>query len=309
MRGSKFGRPRALKPDILRQITQRAITCDTRRELLAAQLEREIEEQNEKSPTIETLKKYISEARNKGSDLLEKPWNTYTLNQEPISTEVVPYLIVIQKERKRFLSKPLTVREARWFNRLFGFKNTLAVESPEIKNDSDLTALFLANVIATWSNFYSSREQIDEISGIKEPDYTDLDSALASLDLSRISSSGQRRLFNNLDSVELIVQRQEDRGKFAVIKPVLIDGIRNVEISVLDHHLGSPDMPVKSIVSYGSALLINIVQNEQWYERLKGLPYLQEIKFFIGLRKHLLVNPDEKRIDRIIATALNRLSQ
>ena len=87
--------------------------------------------------------------------IIQKALDTSTLNIEPINPEALPWFIATQVNRKMFLSKSLTVREAKWFNRLFGIRNDIAVKDSDVDNDPDLKLRSSFNVIATWAQFYA----------------------------------------------------------------------------------------------------------------------------------------------------------
>ncbi len=164
-------RPQKLKPSVKSLIAKRAIeNPNYDRRLLALELIKEIKKAGEIQPTEDTLIKYISEARSKYT--IDKAWNTSVLNSEPISPDALPWLIGVQVHLKSYCSKPLTIREAKWFNRLSGFRYTFPVSLESLGISDRTKDAFLSLVIATWAQIYAYREKIDTIARIKEPDYS-----------------------------------------------------------------------------------------------------------------------------------------
>ena len=83
----------------------------------------------------------------------------------------------MQYNFKKYLARPLSIREVKWFARLFGFR-TYFKPLQEIEDDPDLKFMFISNVLASWAQVYAEREKVDTIAGIEEPDYSDLDIAI-----------------------------------------------------------------------------------------------------------------------------------
>lgn len=273
----KNARPKALKPSVKSLIAKRAIEYSTYdRTLLANDLMKEIEELGETAPTEDTLIKYISDARGRYS--VDKPWNTASLNIEPITPEALPWLILIQENRKIWLSKMLTQREAKWFNRLSGYRNLsppsvltdMGIESP----DSNLVNIYQSAIVATWAQIYAYREMIDAIAGIKEPDFSDLDSYLLNYNLGDLIPSEVEQTFGNFDSVLKKIEREENPNKRTVtkvenrIESGVLSFIRVEEIYNLNHSLGTPDMSPESILLYFFIMVPDYIA-----DRLRGLTY------------------------------------
>jgi hypothetical protein len=62
---------------------------------------------------------------NKDKIGIEKIWNTAALKDESISHGSIPWLIRLQIQRGWYHSKPMTIRQAKWFDRLSGFRQYL----------------------------------------------------------------------------------------------------------------------------------------------------------------------------------------
>jgi len=91
---------------------------DTPRELLAKQLEVYFLENEVKNvPTIQTMVKLISQVRNEKRKPIDKPWHLTTLDESPeyhISPETVAKIFQLRLKGL----KTLSIRDARWFDRL-----------------------------------------------------------------------------------------------------------------------------------------------------------------------------------------------
>ena len=168
----------------------------------AQELERiVVDEQLSKTAII----KYLTEVRINLSLIIDTPWNTAALNAEPITTEALPWLISIQENRILWLSKMLTEREAKWFNRLFGFKSLfssavlmdMGIESP----DSSLVNTYQSAMVATWAQIYANREKVAEVAGIEKPDFSDLDSCLARYNSGDLAQSVARQFWDDIDVI------------------------------------------------------------------------------------------------------------
>lgn len=274
----KNARPKALKPSVRSLIAKRAIENPTYdRTLLAKDLIKEIRELRETAPTEDTLIKYISDARGRYSE--DKPWNTALLNIEPIIPEALPWLMVIQENRKGWLSKILTQREAKWFNRLSGYKNLFStpvlidtgIESPDLNL---VVHTYQSAVVATWAQIYAYRERIDAIAGIKEPDFSDLDSYLAKDTFDDFIESEMKQLSVDFDLVLKIIEMEANPSKRMItklehrIESGVLSFIRDEEIVYLNHSLGTPDMPPESILLYFQIMLPDFIA-----DRVRGLMY------------------------------------
>ncbi len=200
------------------------------------------------------------------------------MNIEPITPEALPWLILIQENRKIWLSKMLTQREAKWFNRLSGYKNLfspsvltdMGIESP----DSNLINAYQSAMVATWAQIYAYRERIDAIAGIKEPDFSDLDSYLAKYNLDDLTQSEVEQLFVDVDLVLKKIETEVNPNKRTLtklenrIESGVLSFIREEEIFYLNHSLGTPDMSPESILLYFQIMLPDSI-----VDRVRGLMY------------------------------------
>lgn len=286
--GRKKGSPKFLSPEVRSLIVSRAVSeHDTTREQLAESLIAQIEAQGHTAPTFETTIKYISRARNIGDDALEKPWSTITVGSEKIEAEVIPWLIGAQVHRKQYLSRPLTVREARWYNRLFGLRNSITL-LPEMESNDKLGQLFKSNLLATWSEIYAYREKIDTIAGIKEPDFRDLDAAVlqqSSQTMGEYSGEILRdQLFHINETLTLTNHREPTWDE--LVSPVI--QVRFWEMQILFHSLGEPAVSSKALDGYLMALKCITSKSpldRAFVERIQDLDYEKKIKFLILVRQ------------------------
>jgi hypothetical protein len=303
-----------LKPGIKSLIIKRAIENPTLdRTILAQEIINEIIRAHEKPPTLETTISYISKARSKYSK--DNPWNMAALNIEPIIPDAVPWLMATQSQMKECLSKPLTIREAKWFSRLFGFRNTMrAVE--EIENNSEIKQYFLRNVIAEWSHIYAYREKIDIIANVKEPDYSELDHSLLSLNYKTIYEHSDKLLeskmfdFVNSAIFEKVTKEGLNKWGHKYLAPHNLEQIRFIELRFMGHSLGEPDLEPNSLSLYNKILAITGNDELGYFEKLIKLSYLNRIEFFKGFRQLCKNNTDElknKDLSECISNALDSM--
>lgn len=177
------GRPKAISDKAQRLIVNYAVNTDLRRDKLAAILRSEISKNGERPPAEETLKRKISEARNRTSSL-DQPWSLRSIrdnkgNKESyqFSPESIPYILKVQTVSGD--TGPVTIRQALWISCLY-----------PVINDIQL--------LAQVSGRYARYERICEISNTPF-DTSEFDAALA-------DEKGQERvkeLFDKkLESVE-----------------------------------------------------------------------------------------------------------
>jgi hypothetical protein len=303
-------RPKALKPIVRSLIAKRAVENPTEdRRILAFDLIEEIKQLGEVPPTDETLIKYISEFRNKYID--DKPWTTASLELDLVGSEAIPLLIALQVQRKTFLSKPLTVREAKWFSRLYGFKDIVTIKIPEIKKSMPAKRLFTADIIASWAQIYAYRERIDIISGIKERDNADLDTALTTFDFNSVYQFNDKSFWEGIERIgnkDNITKEELNRFGDSYISPSVVDQIRFSEIRYLGHTLGDPDLNADALSLYGYSLtyiIINGTCNKQVVE----LPYFQRLRLFSYLREWFNDNPNEKGVSYIVQALIKSIQE
>ncbi len=249
------------------------------------------------------ITKYLTDLNKKINNLPnDKPWNTFILNTEPVNPDALPWLLGIQQRLKHYFAKPMTIREAKWFNRLFGFRNTIKTKDAELANNE----LFISNVIFTWAQIYAYREKIDFVAGIKEPDYADLDEAITNLDFEAIYKRNDYYLFKDIeatiDSIEANPDKEKaylDRAK-NTLTLLSIDLIRHIEIKYLNHSLGEPDISRDSISLY-QRLLPGL---DDYFGQIEALDYMKRLDLFVGLRDLCKNNAENIRQDNQILSKI-----
>jgi predicted DNA-binding ribbon-helix-helix protein len=271
--------------------------------------------------------KFLTKINDRFKKLLDKPWNTATLNiatlnAEHLSPSSIPWLIGLQVHRKSCYSKPMTILEAKWFNRLFNFRDIFS-SMPGIVSIGIEEKLKHSLVIATWAQMYAYREKIDTIAGIKEPNYSDLDNAI-------ISGKSHETFKHNYERVNDEVARvfnndnatKDDYKKmyFGYLKPAIFENIRDMEASVLGHSLGDPDLPENSTILYGNVLGI-LLTEENWGKNLEEINYQQKLHLLRLVREWCknkpnlkpdfdYSNPDMKgKIDSILSNILENVKR
>jgi len=258
-------------------------------------------EKGERIPSLSWVQKYCREElfpnyKRMLEELKETPWNTATLNSEPINAEAIPWLIALQVSRKKFLSKPITLREAKWFNRFFELRNDIVIKDSDVDNDPKLKKTVLSHIIAMWAQIYAYREKMDTIAGIKKPDYTDLDSHLVELDFEAVyTTAAVRTIREELAFTGTENHSKDDLAKFySAMRLSSMEGIRYWEAFFLSHSLGDPDMSEESIGMYAKIILSLI--GEKSFDELeksrKKSTYQQRLAFFARLRQWCNENPE-----------------
>jgi hypothetical protein len=217
----------------------------------------------------------------------DKPWNTAMLETEMLDPELIPWVINAQSNLKKYLSKPLTIREVKWFARLFGFR-THFKPPHEAENDPKLKSLFLTNALASWAQVYAEREKVDSIAGIEEPDYSYLDLAIVDNDLSQIREHCDEKLSDQVHDM-LGKKRGLTESQWVKIQetwtlPSVRHNILILESNILHHSLGNPVMPPEYLRAYH-----NLLRQYDYgrYEEDYGATYEKRIETFLGFRKHV----------------------
>ncbi len=208
-------------------------------------------------------------------------------------------MFAVQHHRKRFLAKPLTIREAKWFTRLFGFR-TYFKPSPEMENNPDLRSLFISSVLATWAQIYAEREKVDGIAGIQEPDFSDMDIAIVDDDLSAIREYSDEKLSDQVHSLmgkqSGLTENQWARIQEGWMLPSLKHNILILESRILHHSLGDPDMSPQYLRAYHAMLFHHDYGRDEtgW-----GATYQQKVDAFIHIRKKMMEESEDtiKRIN------------
>ena len=218
----------------------------------------------------------------------DKPWNTALLNGEMLDPELIPWIIRAQYNLKKYLSKPITIRESKWFARLFGFRNHFKPLS-EMENDPDLKSLFLSNVLISWAQVYAEREKVDRIAGIEDPDYSDLDLAIVDNSFSQIREYSDEKLSDQVHRL-LSKKREMTEKQWAKIQegwtlPSLRHNILIIESRILGHSLGDPDMSPEYLRAYHNLLFR---YDYGRYEEDYGVTYEERIERFLDFRKKVI---------------------
>ena len=181
-----LSKPRALTPTVRRLIVHRAITQrQIPRDYLAHELIREITEAGDVPPTLDTMKRYISKARN-AHNPLDQPWTLACCSQYPalFPPDTIPAIIhqkdcisdvqsdISYKEIFGLNISDLSIRCAIWIARLHPVIQHL---TPRLMiDDEPLPSTYLFVVAST----YAMAEMASEILGQERFDSHDLDSAL-----------------------------------------------------------------------------------------------------------------------------------
>lgn len=192
-------RPRELKPSVKRLIYYRAVTQRmVPREFLANELIKEIEENREIAPTLETTKRYISKARN-ADNPIDKPWSIaccleYSSFFPPDS---IPVLMNYKQWFHEFPKEAddeykdlfgvsmsdISIRHAIWIIRLKPLIEKMFAD--QIENDENVRLCYPFFIATIYEMAEMTCEILDErfIS-------TGLDSALAARDLDTLARIG-----------------------------------------------------------------------------------------------------------------------
>jgi len=241
------------------------------------------------NPSLRSYEELVRDVRNNArvQNSVDKPWNTASLGNEPIDTEIIPWIVGAQFNRRQFLSKPLTRREVKWFTRLFGFRINIK-PPPEVENNPNLESFFISNALATWSQIYADREKIDAIAGIQNPDYSDLDIAMVG---------------NNIElSVTHNDERMQDRTLRVRASEAEIPEREYIvwyESDYLHHSLGEPEMSHQSCHAYNIMMAYATVHYD---DKLRVIPYLQKINFFIFMRQFCR----DRTLDQVIDFTMSK---
>jgi hypothetical protein len=250
---------------------------------------------------------------NKDQIGIEKVWNTAALKDEPISHESIPWLIGLQIQRGLYHSKPVTIRQAKWFDRLSGFRQYLEsgdsltsfTAKEYISNVSffdipwkvslstngipiNERPIFIAQVIATWAQVYAYREYIDTMSGIKNPDYSDLDISIAKNEIGAIYAHNFQQYFTRMLDKTATQATYSEKQRLNMLHEV--DHITFQETTLLGHALGDPEMKNSSIELYSYALW-QILVRPKLIDRISKLAYIKKIQYLVHIREWVIEKP------------------
>jgi len=229
------------------------------------------------NPSLRSYEELVRDVRNNArvQSPVDKLWNTALLNSEPLESDLIPWIINAQYNLRKYLSKPLTIREVKWFTRLFGFR-TYFKPLPEIERDLDLRSLFISNVLTTWAQIYAEREKVDDIAGIQEPDYSDLDIAIVDSDFSMIREYFDEKLSDQIHGL-LGKRRELTESQWARVQ----EGWTLPSLK----HKGDPDMSPQYLRAYHNLLFRHDYGR---YEEDYGATYQERIDTFMRIRKHVI---------------------
>ena len=188
-------------------------------------------------------------------------------------------------------------------------KNEKEMGIERIWSSAELNRENIDSVIATWAEIYAYREKIDTLAGIKNPDFTDLDSNIANADFKAIYQYNENYLYDAMGKIanrDDVVKKDLEVFDNQYLLPSLIDQIRFQEIEILVHSLGEPDMSHKSIRLYSTILAWILLDNPQFFKDLMKLPYVKRRNLLTSIREWVKDNPDIND-DNIIALKVNEL--
>jgi hypothetical protein len=218
----------------------------------------------------------------------DKPWSTALLESEMLDPELIPWVINSQANLKKYLSKPLRIREVKWFARLFGFRNHFKPIT-EVEKDPKLKFLFLTNALASWAKVYAEREKVDSIAGIEEPEYSGLDLAIMDNDFSQIREYSDEKMSGQVHDMlgkkPELTDNQWVKIQEGWTLPSLRHNILVLESRILSHSLGDPDMSTEYLRAYHNLLFRHDYGR---YEEDYGATYEERIHTFINLRKQVI---------------------
>lgn len=163
------GSLRRIAPETRAKIYEAAIEYrKTPRSKLAEELAVKL---GKESPSLDTLEKEISKARNHSPSELDRPWSIGACIKYNIPSEIVPVLIQLQEWVYSNDALPfgtLSIRKAKWYALLYPVLYPMNKTSGENPFDK-----FLRIVIAVEQ--YNLKDQIAELIGKEYEDTSDLD--------------------------------------------------------------------------------------------------------------------------------------
>ncbi len=178
MEQKKTGRGPNISREVRQLIISQAIhdSKNMPRRALAVRLQDLIEKMGEISPTEETLMRLISEVRNKQPSELDQPWSIGVCEKYNIPPDIIPVLVKELQFRTntefKTLGQELTIREARWFARLYPVVEALTRK--QFPHDPEMGLRFLPLV----ASCYAQRERACELMNEQYPDTSELDRIL-----------------------------------------------------------------------------------------------------------------------------------
>jgi hypothetical protein len=238
-------------------------------------------------PGESAINKYLTRI-NKGiakPDPEDNSWNTAILHDEPITPDVVPVLVGVQSQRQAYLSVGLSVREARWLNRLFGFRDIFRRKCPSDGNDYEKEVVFIPNMLATWSQIYAYREKIDVLAGIEKPDFSELDTYILNNDCTLGYKYVSAFYFRSSEVASLGTEKEKyKRFDKTYTSSTLIAQIWLMECGLLGHSLGTPDLTYNSLKVYYTGLSVLTCGDIQRLHRFQKMSYGKKVELLVTLR-------------------------
>jgi hypothetical protein len=170
----KTGRGPNISNEIRKLIISQAIhdSKNMPRRALAVRLQDLIEKMGEISPTEETLMRMISEARNQQPSELDQPWSIGVCEKYNIPPDIIPVLVKELQFRAKTLQQVPTIREARWFARLYQVVEALTRK--QFPYDPEMRLRFLPLI----ASCYVERELVSELMNEQCPDTSEFDRIL-----------------------------------------------------------------------------------------------------------------------------------
>jgi hypothetical protein len=247
----------------------------------------------ESNPSLRSYEELVRDVRENArvQNPVDRFWNTALLSKEPLDPELIPWVINVQYHLKKYLSNPLTIREVKWFARLFGFRTRIKTLS-EMEDNPGLRLLFTSSVLATWAQIYAEREKVDDIAGIQGPDYSDIDIAIVDNDFSAIREYSDKNLSDQVHGL-MGKQKKLTEGEWLKIQerwtlPSLKYNILTLESRILGHSLGDPDMTLEYLRAYHNMAFFFDYGR---YEKDYGATYQERVDTFMDIRNKVVELP------------------
>ncbi len=174
-----------ISPQDRRLITELALSSNLPREKLARLLKPTVKDSSGRHPQVETLKRLISNVRNKELPFEDHPWQLGVMYDLPIELEnsiprgikysIPPEALQIVLTIQKNFDKSLTIREVKWLARIYSILKNQPV--PHFIKIDERNSWYYLNC-HIWASMYADLEKTAFISGNNQLDTTYLDSAL-----------------------------------------------------------------------------------------------------------------------------------
>jgi hypothetical protein len=242
---------------------------------------------SKKLPGISAVNKYLTSTnkRIEEPDPEDSLWNTAKLMDEPVRPEVVPILVGLQTQRKAYLSVGLSIREARWLNRLYGFIDIFKRKCPIDGTDYKKETVFLYNALADWSQIYAFGEKIDLLAGIEKSDFSELDACILNND----STLGYKYVSTFYFHSAQEARRKIDRDEYKESDKTFTSSSFNAQVwlmerELLGHSLGTPDLTHNPLLVYHAGLSSLTWGDDRHLQQFQNLAYGAKIELLVKLR-------------------------